>query len=295
MITLQELIIKLQQYWARQGCIVFQPIDKQVGAGTSHPMTFLRSIGPEPISVVYVQPSRRPNDGRYGKNPYRLQHYYQLQIINKPSLKNLQDVYSQSLEFLGINTKTNDISFIEDYWENPTLGAWGSGWEVQLNGVEITQITYFQQVGGLNCKPVTSEVTYGLERLAMHLQKTSNVYDVVWGYSQGKSVKYGDLFEQNEFEQTYYNFQCAKTNVLMNEIQQHEEEVMQLIYNKPALIMPAYEKILKSAHNFNILEARNAISIIERQQLIIKIQNLAKIVAKSYYEQRKSLNFPMCQ
>ncbi len=285
--TFQELILSLQNYWAEQGCVLQQPYDMEVGAGTFHPATFLRAIGPEPWSAAYVQPSRRPTDGRYGENPNRLQHYYQFQVVIKPSPLNIQDLYLNSLKMLGINPLVHDVRFVEDNWESPTLGAWGLGWEVWLNGMEVTQFTYFQQVGGLECKPVTGEITYGLERIAMYLQGVESVYDLVWT----NGVTYGDVFHQNEVEMSTYNFEHAPVDDLFNFFDIYERESTNLIEKN--LPLPAYEMILKTSHTFNLLDARHAISVTERQRYILRIRTLARAVAQAYYDRRESLNFPM--
>ncbi len=289
MLTFQQIILKLQDYWDKQGCTLLQPYDMEVGAGTSHTATFLRAIGPEPWKAAYVQPSRRPNDGRYGENPNRLQHYYQYQVVLKPAPANIMDLYLGSLEALGFDLKENDVRFVEDDWENPTLGAWGLGWEVWLNGMEVTQFTYFQQVGGINCKPITGEITYGLERLAMYLQGVENVYDLEYS----PSVKYGEVFLQNEKEQSAYNFEHSDVNFLLTAFDAHEKQAKHLIENKLAL--PAYEQILKSAHTFNLLDARGAISVTERAAYMGRIRNLSRSVATSYLESRADLGFPMAQ
>jgi glycyl-tRNA synthetase alpha chain len=289
--TFQELIQKLQKYWAMQGAVIMQPIDIEVGAGTFHPASFLRSIGPEPWSTAFVQPCRRPTDGRYGDNPNRVQHYYQFQVILKPAPENIQDLYLNSLCYIGIDPLVEDIRFVEDNWESPTLGAWGLGWEVWQNGMEVTQFTYFQQVGGLECKPVTGEITYGLERLAMHIQGVNNIYDILWAESSAGKVTYGDLFLQNEVEMSRYNFGHANTEVLFKQFDACEAACNHLIVS--ALPLPAYEQVLKASHTFNLLDARNAISVSERQNYILRIRNLAYVVANNYYETRKQLNFPL--
>tara|TARA_B110000971_G_scaffold58851_1_gene60043 strand:- start:890 stop:1831 length:942 start_codon:yes stop_codon:yes gene_type:complete len=289
MLTFQQIILKLQDYWDKQGCTLLQPYDMEVGAGTSHTATFLRAIGPEPWKAGYVQPSRRPNDGRYGENPNRLQHYYQYQVVLKPAPANIMDLYLGSLEALGFDLKENDVRFVEDDWENPTLGAWGLGWEVWLNGMEVTQFTYFQQVGGINCKPITGEITYGLERLAMYLQGVENVYDLEYSLD----VKYGDVFLQNEIEQSAYNFEHSDVDFLLTAFDAHEKQAKHLIDNQLAL--PAYEQILKSAHTFNLLDARGAISVTERAAYMGRIRNLSRSVATSYLESRAALGFPMAQ
>ncbi|CRK85628.1 Glycine--tRNA ligase alpha subunit [Candidatus Providencia siddallii] len=292
--TFQGLIFALQAYWVKHGCVIIQPLDLEVGAGTSHPMTCLRAIGPEPIAIAYVQASRRPSDGRYGKNPNRLQHYYQFQVIIKPSFENIQELYICSLQNLGIDLTIHDIRFIEDDWENPTLGAWGLGWEVQINGLEITQFTYFQQVCGLECKPVSGEITYGLERLAMYIQKIDNVYDLIWSNSSFGKITYGDIFYQNEVEKSIYNFEYTNIDFLFKCFNQYEKEVLYLLSLKNPLILPAYECILKAGHVFNLLEARNVFSVTERKHYILRIRNLSKRVGEAYLNYRKSLGFPLC-
>ncbi|CAM8382941.1 GlyQ Glycyl-tRNA synthetase, alpha subunit [Candidatus Methylopumilus universalis] len=286
-LTFQDIILKLQHYWANQGCAILQPYDMEVGAGTSHTATFLKSLGPEPWKATYVQPSRRPKDGRYGKNPNRLQHYYQLQVVLKPSPLNILELYLGSLKALGFNLKENDIRFVEDDWENPTLGAWGLGWEVWLNGMEITQFTYFQQVGGIDCKPITGEITYGLERLAMYIQGVDNVYDLTWT----DNLKYGDVYLQNEIEQSAYNFEHSDADFLFQAFTAHEKQANHLISEHLAL--PAYEQVLKGAHSFNLLDARGSISITERAEYIGRIRNLARNVASSYLQSRANLGFPL--
>ncbi len=289
--TFQGLIFTLQDYWASQGCIILQPIDMEVGAGTFHPATFLRAIGPEPWRAAYVQPSRRPTDGRYGKNPNRLQHYYQLQVVLKPSPLNIQDLYLDSLRQLGIDPLIHDIRFVEDNWESPTLGAWGLGWEVWLNGMEVTQFTYFQQVGGLDCAPVTGEITYGLERIALYLQEVDSIFDLVWTYSPDGPVSYGDVFHQNEVEQSAYNFEHADTASLFSWFDACEQQSKGLI--EAGLPLPAYEMVLKASHTFNLLDARGVISVTERQRYILRVRNLARPVAQAYFEARKTLGFPL--
>ncbi|MCX4189527.1 glycine--tRNA ligase subunit alpha [Methylophaga sp. OBS3] len=289
--TFQELILRLQQYWAEQGCVLLQPYDMEVGAGTFHPATFLRAIGPEPWSAAYVQPSRRPTDGRYGENPNRLQHYYQFQVVIKPSPLDIQDLYLGSLRMLGLDTSVHDIRFVEDNWESPTLGAWGLGWEVWLNGMEVTQFTYFQQVGGLECKPVTGEITYGLERIAMYLQGVESVYDLVWADGPLGKVTYGDVFHQNEVEMSAYNFEHANTEHLFALFDTCETESERMI--AAGLPLPAYEMVLKASHTFNLLDARKAISVTERQRFILRVRTLARAVAQAYYDRRESLGFPM--
>jgi glycyl-tRNA synthetase alpha chain len=291
--TFQELILRLQQYWAEQGCVLLQPFDMEVGAGTFHPATFLRAIGPEPWSAAYVQPSRRPTDGRYGENPNRLQHYYQFQVVLKPSPINIQELYLGSLEMLGLDTSVHDVRFVEDNWESPTLGAWGLGWEVWLNGMEVTQFTYFQQVGGLECRPVTGEITYGLERIAMYLQGVSSVYDLVWADGPMGKVTYGDVFHQNEVEMSAYNFEQADVESLFQAFDTYERESQRMI--EAGLPLPAYELVLKASHTFNMLDARKAISVTERQRFILRVRTLARAVAQAYYDRREALGFPMVQ
>ena len=287
MLTFQQMILQLQNYWDAQGCALLQPYDMEVGDGTSHTATFLRAIGPEPWKAAYVQPSRRPKDGRYGENPNRLQHYYQYQVVLKPAPANILDLYLGSLKALGFDLNKNDIRFVEDDWENPTLGAWGLGWEVWLNGMEVTQFTYFQQVGGINCKPITGEITYGLERLAMYLQGVDNVYDLKWT----QDLSYGDVYLQNEKEQSAYNFEHSDAEFLFTAFASHEKQAQYLMTQ--ALALPAYEQILKAAHSFNLLDARGAISVTERAAYIGRIRNLARSVAQSYFESRERLGFPM--
>jgi len=323
--SFQDLILALQAYWAEQGCVLLQPYDMEVGAGTFHPATFLRAIGPEPWSAAYVQPSRRPTDGRYGENPNRLQHYYQFQVVIKPSPLDIQELYLGSLRMLGVDPLVHDIRFVEDNWESPTLGAWGLGWEVWLNGMEVTQFTYFQQVGGLDCRPVTGEITYGLERIAMYLQGVESIFDLVWtpgrtpkcreGHdcrdaggratqgavaedarerpdgSLGK-VTYRDVFHQNEVEQSAYNFEHANVDALFKQFDLCESESQKLI--EAGLPLPAYEQILQASHTFNLLDARHAISVTERQRYILRVRALSRAVAEAYYAAREKLGFPMC-
>lgn len=291
MTTFQGLIFALQQFWARQGCVIMQPLDMEVGAGTFHPATFLRAIGPENWNAAYVQPSRRPTDGRYGENPNRLQHYYQFQVVMKPSPDNIQALYLDSLRALGIDPLVHDIRFVEDNWESPTLGAWGLGWEVWMNGMEVTQFTYFQQVGGLECFPVTGEITYGLERLAMYLQGVDNVYDLVWADGPQGKVTYGDVYHQNEVEMSTFNFEHADTGELFHQFAFFESEAHRLV--ELSLPLPAYEFVLKASHAFNLLDARHAISVTERQRYILKVRTLARAVARAYFETRQQLGFPM--
>ncbi len=318
MLSFQQIILTLQDYWSRQGCALLQPYDMEVGAGTSHTATFLRALGPEPWKAAYVQPSRRPKDGRYGENPNRLQHYYQYQVVLKPAPANILELYLGSLEALGFDLKKNDVRFVEDDWENPTLGAWGLGWEVWMNGMEVTQFTYFQQVGGIDCKPITGEITYGLERLAMYLQGKDSVYDLVYvegkdgapdksaqGRSQadtapsgggdrretGGALLYGDVFHQNEVEQSTYNFEHSDVDFLLQAFAAHEKQSKYLM--EQSLALPAYEQLLKAGHSFNLLDARGAISVTERAAYIGRIRNLARAVAQSYLDSRARLGFPM--
>jgi glycyl-tRNA synthetase alpha chain len=287
MLTFQQLILRLNQFWDRQGCVLLQPYDMEVGAGTFHTATFLRAIGPEPWNAAYVQPSRRPKDGRYGENPNRLQHYYQYQVVLKPSPADIQDRYLESLVSLGVDPKQHDIRFVEDDWESPTLGAWGLGWEVWLDGMEITQFTYFQEVGGLACKPVLGEITYGLERLAMYLQDKQSVFDLIWT----PGVTYGDVYHQNEVEQSRYNFELANTDLLFRHFADFESEAKRLVAAQ--CVLPAYEMVLKASHTFNLLDARGAISVTERAAYIGRVRALARSVAQAYYESREKLGFPM--
>ncbi|MBL8224409.1 MAG: glycine--tRNA ligase subunit alpha [Chromatiales bacterium] len=289
--TFQDLILALQSFWAGQGCVLLQPLDLAVGAGTFHPATFLRAIGPEPWSAAYVQPSRRPTDGRYGENPNRLQHYYQFQVVIKPSPLAIQDLYLDSLRALGFDPLTHDIRFVEDNWESPTLGAWGLGWEVWLNGMEVTQFTYFQQVGGLDCRPVTGEITYGLERLAMYLQGVESVYDLTWTDGPLGRVTYGDVFHQNEVEMSRYNFEAADVAVLAPRFDHAEQACQRLV--AAGLTLPAYEQVLEASHTFNLLDARRAISVSERQRYILRVRELARSVAQAYYDSRAALGFPL--
>jgi glycyl-tRNA synthetase alpha chain len=292
--TFQDLIFKLARYWADKGCVILQPLDIEVGAGTSHPATFLRAIGPEPWHAAYVQPSRRPKDGRYGQNPLRLYQHHQFQVVLKPSPDDIQDLYLDSLHAIGVDPRVQDIRFVEDDWENPTLGAWGLGWEVWLNGAEITQFTYFQQVGGLDCKPVLGEITYGLERLAMYLQGVENVFDLVWAIQpDGTRLSYDNVFRQNEVEQSKFSFEAADIDWLLGQFNAYESEAKRLL--EAGLPLPGYELILKAGHTFNLLDARGAISVTERAVYIARIRNLARLVAQSYYEAREKLGFPMLQ
>ena len=287
MLTFQQIILRLQEYWDRQGCALLQPYDMEVGAGTFHTATFLRAIGPEPWRAAYVQPSRRPKDGRYGENPNRLQHYYQYQVVLKPSPPDILDLYLGSLRAVGVDTASNDIRFVEDDWESPTLGAWGLGWEVWLNGMEVTQFTYFQEVGSLKCSPITGEITYGLERLAMYLQGVHSVYDLAWT----DSVSYRDVFHQNEVEQSTYNFELADVAMLLRHFDEFETEAKRLI--DAQLALPAYERVMKCSHTFNLLDARGAISVTQRAAYIGRVRALARAVAQAYHDSRERLGFPM--
>ena len=285
--SFQNLILKLQNYWADKGCAIIQPFDMEVGAGTFHPATFLRAIGPEPWKAAYVQPSRRPGDGRYGENPNRLQHYYQFQVLLKPSPSDIQDLYLDSLTAIGIDLKIHDVRFVEDNWESPTLGAWGLGWEVWLDGMEVSQFTYFQQVGGLVCKPISGELTYGLERLSMYLQGVDSVFDLTWT----KDLSYGDVYHQNEVEQSKYNFEIADTDVLFRQFDEAESMNVKLIEKE--LPLPAYEQAMKASHLFNLLDARHAISVTDRARFIRRVRSMSQKVAQTYYESRERLGFPM--
>ena len=283
----QTIILKLQKFWAGQNCIMAQPYDIEKGAGTMNPSTFLRVLGPEPWRVAYVEPSRRPADGRYGDNPNRLYQHHQFQVICKPSPDNIQELYLKSLETLGINPAEHDIRFVEDNWESPTLGAWGLGWEVWLDGMEVTQFTYFQQVGGIDVAPVSSEITYGMERLAMYIQGVENVYDLKWN----EDVTYGDIFHQNEVEQSTYAFELSNADLLFHLFDEYEKEAMRVI--KAGFVLPAYDYVLKCSHTFNLLDARGAISVSERAAFIGRVRNMARACAKAYLEQREKLGFPM--
>jgi glycyl-tRNA synthetase alpha chain len=288
--TFQDFINRLLAYWAEQGCVLIQPLDMEVGAGTFHPATFLRAIGPEPWHSAYVQPSRRPTDGRYGDNPNRLQHYYQIQVVLKPSPENIMELYLGSLRELGLDPEVHDIRFVEDNWESPTLGAWGLGWEVWLNGMEVTQFTYFQQVGGLECNPIMGEITYGTERLAMYLQGVDSVFDLVWSDKGGRVVTYGDVYHQNEVEQSHYNFEHADVASLFAWFDTCEAQAARLV--EAGLPLPAYEQVLKASHTFNLLDARRAISVTERQRYILRVRDVARQVAEAYYSSREALGFP---
>ena len=287
MLTFQQLIAQLNAFWGRQRCALLQPYDMEVGAGTFHTATFLRAIGPEPWNAAYVQPSRRPKDGRYGENPNRLQHYYQYQVVLKPSPAQIQELYIESLVELGIDPKEHDIRFVEDDWESPTLGAWGLGWEVWLDGMEVTQFTYFQEVGGLACRPVLGEITYGLERLAMYLQGKDSVFDLVWT----SGVTYRDVYHQNEVEQSRYNFELSNTEMLFRHFAEYESEAKRLIGEH--CVLPGYEMVMKASHTFNLLDARGAISVTERAAYIGRVRALARAVAQAYFESRERLGFPM--
>ena len=290
-LTFQEIILNLQQFWAERGCVVLQPLDMEVGAGTFHPATFLRAVGPESWNAAYVQPCRRPTDGRYGENPNRLQHYYQFQVALKPSPPDIQSLYLESLTALGIDSSVHDIRFVEDNWESPTLGAWGLGWEVWLNGMEVTQFTYFQQAGGLECYPVTGEITYGIERIAMYLQGVDSIYDLLWADTLTGPVTYGDVFHQNEVEMSAYNFEEADVDALFSQFDHCEAEALRLV--EKGLPLPAYEMVMKASHMFNLLDARHAISVTERQRFILRVRTLAREVAQGYLQARADLGFPM--
>ncbi len=289
--SFQGLIQTLQNYWSEQGCVIMQPLDMEVGAGTFHPATFIRAIGPEPWRAAYVQPSRRPTDGRYGENPNRLQHYFQFQVLLKPSPDNFQELYLGSLAALGFDMLVHDVRFVEDNWESPTLGAWGLGWEVWLNGMEVTQFTYFQQVGGLECHPVSGEITYGIERLAMYLQGVDSIFDLVWSRGPQGVVTYGDIYHQNEVEQSTYNFELADCDALFHWFDVCESQCRQLV--EAGLSLPAYEQVMKASHAFNLLDARHAISVTERQRFILRVRSLSRAVAECYYASREALGFPL--
>lgn len=289
--TFQDLIATLLGFWSQQGCVVLQPFDMEVGAGTFHPATFLKAIGPEPWKTAYVQPSRRPTDGRYGENPNRLQHYYQMQVILKPSPLEIQNLFIESLKAIGVNPLEDDVRFVEDNWESPTLGAWGLGWEVWLNGMEVAQFTYFQQVGGLTCQPVTGELTYGLERLAMHVLGVNSVYDLPWTKDGQRTITYGDVFLQNEKEMSAYNFEYADTEMLFRHFDDYEKQATRLI--ELSLSLPAYEMVIKASHAFNLLDARHAISVTERQRYILRVRQLSRGVAEVYYQSREQMGFPL--
>jgi glycyl-tRNA synthetase alpha chain len=289
--SFQGLIQTLQNYWSEQGCVIMQPLDMEVGAGTFHPATFIRAIGPEPWRAAYVQPSRRPTDGRYGENPNRLQHYFQFQVLLKPSPDDFQELYLGSLQALGFDLLLHDVRFVEDDWESPTLGAWGLGWEVWLNGMEVTQFTYFQQVGGLECHPVSGEITYGVERLAMYIQGVDSLFDLVWSRGPQGVVTYGDIYHQNEVEQSTYNFELADTDALFHWFDVCEAQCRLLVEKQ--LPLPAYEQVMKASHAFNLLDARHAISVTERQRFILRVRALSRAVAEAYYASREALGFPL--
>lgn len=292
-LNFQDMILTLQRFWAEQGCVLMQPYDMEVGAGTFHDATFLRAIGPEPWNAAYVQPSRRPTDGRYGENPNRLQRYYQFQVVMKPSPARFQDLYLESMFAIGIDPAVQDIRFVEDNWESPTLGAWGLGWEVWVNGMEISQFTYFQQAGGMECKPVMGELTYGLERIAMYLQNVESVYDLVWAKTPQGIVTYGDVHRQNEREQSAYNFEYADVEDLLAQFNMAEKMALRLA--DQGLALPAYEQALKASHLFNLLDARRAISVTERQRYILRVRAISKAAAECYYQSREKLGFPLCR
>ncbi|KTC97398.1 glycyl tRNA synthetase, alpha subunit [Legionella geestiana] len=289
--TFQDIILTLQNWWSQQGCAILQPLDMEVGAGTFHPATFLRAIGPEPWNCAYVQPSRRPTDGRYGENPNRVQHYYQFQVVLKPSPLDIQERYLDSLRALGVDPLTDDIRFVEDNWESPTLGAWGLGWEVWQNGMEISQFTYFQQAGGISCKPVTGELTYGLERIAMHVLNVDNFFALPWCNTPNGILTYGDVFHQNEVEMSTYNFEHANIDALFTQFNYYEAESQRLVSLK--LPLPAYEMVIKASHVFNLLDARHAISVTERQRYILRVRQLSRAVAQAWYDAREALGFPL--
>ena len=296
MLSIQNIVSRLENFWSQKGCIVLQPLDIEVGAGTSHPMTFLKAIGPEPWNACYPQPTRRPSDGRYGENPNRLQHYFQFQVVFKPSPENIVDLYLESLSCLNIDKEQNDIRLVEDNWENPTLGAWGLGWEVWLNGMEVTQFTYFQQIASINCKPITCEITYGVERIALHIQEKEDVYELIWtSWENGKGkhveISYGDIYRQNEVEQSTHNFEASNPKFLFDCFNLYEREAKRLVDS--SLPLPAYDYTLKSAHTFNLLEARGCISVTERAGYIKRIRDLSKQIGKKYLESRESLGFPL--
>jgi glycyl-tRNA synthetase alpha chain len=291
--TFQGLILALQSFWAAKGCVVMQPLDMEVGAGTFHPATFLKAVGPESWNAAYVQPSRRPTDGRYGENPNRLQHYYQFQVVMKPSPPNFQELFLESLEMLGIDPAVHDIRFVEDNWESPTLGAWGLGWEVWLNGMEVTQFTYFQQAGGIECYPVMGEITMGLERIAMYLQGVDSIYDLVWSRGPQGDVTYGDVYLQNEREMSQYNFEEADVDQLLLNFDNYEQQTHKLV--EKGLALPAYELVMKASHTFNLLDARHAISVTERQRYILRVRTLARAAAQAYFNSRKEMGFPMAE
>lgn len=289
--TFQDLILSLQEYWAQNGCVLMQPYDMEVGAGTFHPATFLRSIGPETWNCAYVQPCRRPSDGRYGENPNRYQYYYQFQVLLKPSPDNIQELYLESLRHVGVDPLEHDIRFVEDNWESPTLGAWGLGWEVWMDGMEITQFTYFQQAGGLECFPVSGEITYGLERLALYLQGVEDFQQLVWSKSASTPVSYADVFHQYEVEMSSYNFDESNVDALFQQFDLFEAETNRLL--AAGLPLPAYEFVMKASHTFNLLDARHAISVTERQRYILRVRALSRAVALAYLDSRRQLGFPL--
>jgi glycyl-tRNA synthetase alpha chain len=289
--SFQDMILTLQRYWADQGCVLMQPYDMEVGAGTFHPATFLRAVGPESWKAAYVQPCRRPTDGRYGENPNRYQYYYQFQVMLKPSPENIQALYLDSLRHLGIDPLVHDIRFVEDNWESPTLGAWGLGWEVWMDGMEITQFTYFQQVGGLECYPVTGEITYGLERLALYLQGVEDFQQLIWSKSETSTVTYADVFHQYEVEMSAYNFDYSNVEALFAQFDFCEQETTRLL--AASLPLPAYEFVMKASHAFNLLDARQAISVTERQRFILRVRTLSRAVAEAYFNSRQALDFPL--
>ncbi|XBC38434.1 MAG: glycine--tRNA ligase subunit alpha [Buchnera aphidicola (Floraphis choui)] len=287
LITFHQIIFILKNYWQNQSCTIIQPLDIPIGAGTFHHKTFFGAIGSKPTSIAYVQASRRPSDGRYGNNPNRLQHYYQFQVLIKPTPDNIQNLYLQSLQILNIDLKNNDIRFIEDNWENPTLGACGQGWEVWINGMEITQFTYFQQMGGINCDPIPTEITYGLERIALHIQNKKNIYDIVWNTNE-INITYGELFFQNELEHSIYNFEYSNINICSNLFKIHIQEAKTIMNLPSPLLLPAYEHMLYGIHYFNLLDAKRALSTTERQQNILNIRSIIKKIAKQHYNKEKN-------
>ncbi len=289
--TFQKLILSLQEYWSNQGCVLMQPYDMEVGAGTFHPATFLRAVGPENWQAAYVQPCRRPTDGRYGENPNRYQYYYQYQVVMKPSPDNFQALYLDSLRHVGIDPLVHDIRFVEDNWESPSLGAWGLGWEVWMDGMEITQFTYFQQVGGLECYPVMGEITYGLERLALYLQGVEDFRQLIWTKSDNQSVTYADVYHQYEVEMSAYNYDESNVEGLFSQFDFYESETSRLL--EANLPLPAYEFVMKASHTFNLLDARHAISVTERQRYMLRIRTLSRGVAKAYFDSRMALGFPL--
>lgn len=284
----QDLVFKLKEYWAKQGCLVMEPYDVEVGAGTMNPNTFLKALGPEPWKVCYVEPSRRPDDGRYGENPNRLYQHHQFQVILKPAPENIQDLYLNSLKAIGIDPTVHDVRFVEDNWESPTLGAWGLGWEVWIDAMEITQFTYFQQVGGINCDLESSELTYGLERIALYLQEVDNVYDIQWN----ENIKYGDIFKKSEYEHSVYAFEKSDRDLLRNLFNEYEKEALRIL-DEDKLVLPAYDYVLKCSHVFNLLDARGTVSVSERTGYIQRVRNLARKVASLYVKQREEMGYPL--